>query len=203
MPPKFKYTKEQIIDKAIELVRIGGIETLTARQLALTLGTSVKPIFTAFQNMDILKNNVIKRALEIYHKHLSDYADYTPAFKRHGMQFIRFAEIEPELFKLLFMQKAPPDYDFESSIDTLIGGGLGVLDIVMEKYGLERDDAKKLFKIMWLEGYGIASQIALGVCSFSEEQISEMLSITFIGALNTIKSGRAEEYIKISEVKHI
>ena len=73
----------------------------------------------------------------------------------------------------------------------------------MEKYNLKREDAKKLFKIMWLEGYGIAAQIALGVCAFSEEQISEMLSITFIGALNTIKSGKSAEYIKTSEVKHI
>lgn len=203
MPPKFKFTKEQIIEKAIELVRIGGIEALTARELASTLGTSVKPIFTAFENMEQVKEKVKDRALEIYYEHLSDYTDYTPAFKRHGMQFIKFAKIEPELFKLLFMQKAPPDFNFENSIETLIGGGLGILDVVMEKYNLKREEAKKLFKIMWLEGYGIAAQIALGVCAFSEEQISEMLSITFIGALNTIKSGKSEEHIKASEVKHI
>ncbi len=203
MPPKFKYTKEQIIDKAIELVRKKGIEALTARELACVLGTSVKPIFTAFENMEELKQKVAKRALKIYHVHLSDYVDYTPAFKRHGMQFIKFAEIEPELFKLLFMQKAQLDLEFENSVETLIDGGLGVFDIVMEKYELKREDAKKLFEIMWLQGYGIAVQIALGVCSFNEEEISEMLSITFIGALNTIKSGKAKEYVKVSKVKHI
>lgn len=203
MPPKFKFTKEQIIEKAIELVRKSGIEALTARELAFALGTSVKPIFTAFENMEQVKKKVKDRALEIYYEHLSDYIDYTPAFKRHGMQFIKFAKIEPELFKLIFMQKSSPDFSFSNSTDELIDGSLGVLKILMEKNGLNENDARKLFQIMWLEGYGIAAQIAMGICSFDEEQISEMLSITFLGTLNIIKSGETENYVKLSKVKHI
>ena len=52
MPPKAKFTKEQITHVALELVRADGISGLTARTLASKLGSSSCPIFTVFENME-------------------------------------------------------------------------------------------------------------------------------------------------------
>ena len=52
MPPKFKFTREQIVAAALEVTRKNGITGLTARGLAAELGSSAKPIFGLFQNME-------------------------------------------------------------------------------------------------------------------------------------------------------
>ena len=65
VPPKVKFTREEIIDAAIELVRESGIEMLTSRELGKKMGVSARPIFTAFENMGELKNEVFGRAKAI------------------------------------------------------------------------------------------------------------------------------------------
>ena len=54
MPPKAKYTREEIIQKAFEMAREKGIDSVVARELGKELGTSSSPIFTAFKNMEEL-----------------------------------------------------------------------------------------------------------------------------------------------------
>ena len=52
MPPKCRFTREQIIQAALELTAEKGIGALTARSLAQRLGSSAKPIFGLFTNME-------------------------------------------------------------------------------------------------------------------------------------------------------
>ena len=91
MPPKAKYTREQIIDAALEITREKGIDAVTARDLGARLGVSARPIFTSFENMGEVHAAVRAKAHSIYESYLSDYKDYDPPFKRHGMQTIAFA----------------------------------------------------------------------------------------------------------------
>ena len=44
MPPKPKFTKKNIADAAVALVRQSGMEALTARAVSARLGCSPKPI---------------------------------------------------------------------------------------------------------------------------------------------------------------
>ena len=50
MPRKFLFTKEQIVNAALELIRKKGMDALTARALGEELGSSAKPIFGLFEN---------------------------------------------------------------------------------------------------------------------------------------------------------
>ena len=52
MPPNFKFTKEEILKSALDIIREKGMSALTARSLAAKLGCSVKPIFGLFRNME-------------------------------------------------------------------------------------------------------------------------------------------------------
>ena len=51
MPPKAKYTREEIIETALNIVAEKGKSALNARDLGAALGTSTRPVFTAFKNM--------------------------------------------------------------------------------------------------------------------------------------------------------
>lgn len=51
MPPKAKFTKEQITKAALDVVSEKGVQALTAKELGTALGTSTTPIFTVFHSM--------------------------------------------------------------------------------------------------------------------------------------------------------
>ena len=104
MPPKPKHTREQIIAAALELVSEKGMETLTARELGARLGTSARPIFTAFKNMEEVQQEVIAAAAKRFQSYAQRAVHFTPAFKQLGMQALLFAAEEPKLYQLLFMR---------------------------------------------------------------------------------------------------
>ena len=196
MPPKVKFTREEIIDAAIELVRESGIEMLTSRELGKKMGVSARPIFTAFENMGELKNEVFGRAKSIYAEYQNGFENYSPAFKRYGRQIIHFAQKEPQLFKLLFMSqgegKQPSFYDAVNSSEDM---GI-VLDVLARDYHLDREKATRLVNLLWVQVYGISVMIVQGVCYFTEEVISDMLSTTFIGAISALRSENTDEYLR-------
>lgn len=189
MPPKPKYTREQIIDKALEMTRKKGIDSVVARELGKQLGTSSSPIFTAFKNMEELQGEVRKRAMKQFESYVSDAVNYTPAFKYVGMKMIEFAMREPKLFQLLYMREHNSSQTFAMLVEEL-GDTVGVcIDIMQRDYGLSREEAELLFQQTWLHTFGICVLVAGRVCTLSMEEISKMLSVEFQGTLMLIKSG--------------
>lgn len=58
MPPKPRFTREEIIAAALDIVSRKGVEALTARELGEALGSSARPIFTVFRSMEELQQEV-------------------------------------------------------------------------------------------------------------------------------------------------
>ena len=95
MPPKPKFTKSEIIDAAFEMTRENGIDSVVARAVRKKLRTSSSPIFTFFQNMEELKEEVQKLAQQRYRDYMQDIFDYTPSVKGFGMRYVGFSKEEP------------------------------------------------------------------------------------------------------------
>jgi len=91
MPPKPKFTKEEIVAAALELVSEKGLEALTARDLGKRLGSSARPIFTVFNSMEEVQEAVRAAALKRFESYAEKAMDYTPVVKQVGMQMILFA----------------------------------------------------------------------------------------------------------------
>lgn len=189
MPPSPKFTRQQIVEAALGLINEKGIEALTARELASALGSSSRPIFTVFRDMDDLRGAVREAAENRFAKRLQDAMHYTPAFKMVGMQSILFAMEEPELFKLLNMTGGSRAIDFDELFERNAGRKGGFMGFITEQYGLNEREAKALFKHVWVYTYGIGVLCATGMCSFTREQLVQMLGSDFQGMLMYIKSG--------------
>lgn len=189
MPPKAKYTREEIINKAFEMTRKKGIDAVVARELGKELGTSSSPIFTAFKNMEELHKEVRKVALREFESYVRDALDYTPAFKYVGLKMIEFAMKEPKLFQLVYMREHDEKQNFTMLVEEL-GDTVGVcIDIMQRDYQLNRAEAELLFRQVWLQTFSICVLVAGKVCRMTPEEISEMLSLGFQGTLMVIKSG--------------
>lgn len=190
--------KSTLIDAAFQMAREKRIESVVARELGKRLGTSSSPIFTAFKNMEELHKEVRNMAMKEFESYVRDAVNYTPAFKYVGERMIQFAAAEPKLFQLLYMK----EHNISQSYQELIGE-LGdtvevCLEVMQKDYVLSREDAEKLFGQIWLHTFGICVLVAGKVCHFTREEISQMLSREFQGALMLIKSGT----FKVVPVKH-
>ena len=106
MPPRAKFSREEITDAAFAIVRAmtaEGMQALTARSLGDALGSSARPIFTVFQNMEEVQAAALTAARARYKEYVAQGLQEVPAFGGVGKQYIRFAAEEPKLFQLLFM----------------------------------------------------------------------------------------------------
>lgn len=191
MPAKNRFTKEQIIDAALSLVREKGSSALSARTLAKRLGASPQPIFSYFDSMESLREAVVDAAKEIYAERVKVGLSQTPAFKGAGEQYILFAKEEPELFQLLFMSENDPRC-IPGFMPAMDDNSPDILSSLKMGYALEDGEAKKIYNHLAIYSHGIATLSLRNTCSFTREEISEMLSEVFIGVLNRVKEERSK-----------
>ena len=186
MPPKARYTKKEIIECALETVRLHGADIISARNLAVALGTSTAPIFTAFSGIDELTMAVKERAMELYkEKYLTSALASELPFKAAGLAYVRFAKEEPELFKFVFMGDGEGDTEshYLPSGDPT---SPQVLSALAASQGLDVESAKDIYNHLSVYAYGLAVLFARRSCIFTMEDVERMLSEIF----NTLKLRR-------------
>lgn len=66
-----------------------------------------------------------------------------------------------------------------------------ILRSVQEPYALDRDTADRLYRHLWIYSHGIATLCATKVCSFTPQDVGEMLTEIFKGLLFRIKNEKA------------
>ena len=173
MPPKPKFSKEQIVRAAYEIARSEGIDAVMAREVGKRLGTTASPIFTVFAGMDELKQAVFTQARNSCIDYLSGAFDYRPAFKEFGMRWIRFSIREPHLYAMLFLRGAGGG---SFLVDEIVAGVSDrVIGSIQDAFGLDADRAGSLFRQMFIYANGLAAFHNSGVGRFSEEEISSAI----------------------------
>lgn len=189
MPPKPKFTREEIANAALKIISKKGVNALTAQTLGKELGSSARPIFTVFRNMEEVHQEAWKAALHHFEEYAKKAVHYTPAFKQFGMQMILFALEEPYLYQLLFMKGDGHAHSFEEVFINLGTPADVCIDILQNEYSLSKEEAMSLFRHVWIYTYGIASLCATGMCRFNEKEINDLLGQDFMAMLMRIKSG--------------
>lgn len=193
MPPKAKFSREEIVQAAFGIVRSDGIGALTARALGARLNSSARPIFTVFQSMDEVVREVIGAAKRLYAEYVErGLADELP-FKGVGKQYIAFARKEPMLFCLLFMSEQNPPPGIGSVLHNIEDSYAKILSSVMDGYAIGRKEAEGLYRHLWIYTHGIATLCATGMCTFTADEISEMMTQVFVSLLKNIKNPKAGE----------
>ena len=192
MPPKCKFKREEIIQSALDIARSEGTASITARALGAKLGSSSKPIFSVFENMEEVQAEVQKAAKALYAEYVQIGLHQELAFKGVGTQYILFAIKEPKLFQLLFMSEQPQKPSVAGILPIIDESYDQILQSVQNGYGLGEKDAENLYRHLWIYTHGIAVLCATNMCSFTAEEISQMMTEVFVGLLKEIKGGKTE-----------
>lgn len=102
------FTREQILNCAFEMLNTEDLKAITARNIALKLGVSTIAIYTAFESMDELKNELAKKAkMKLFEYTQREYHTNLSIFNI-GIGICLFAKEESELFRTIFLRESMP-----------------------------------------------------------------------------------------------
>ena len=187
MPPKAKFKKEEITKAALDIVKADGFEALTSRELGIRLGSSARPIFTVFKNMEEVQQAVIQSAKMLYREYVDKGLTAEHPFKGVGTQYILFSVNEPKLFQLLFMTEQSKIPDLAGVLPMIDESYEKILRSIQDDYGIDRLLAEKLYRHLWIYTHGIATLCATRMCRFTGAEISSMITEVFASLLKNVK----------------
>jgi len=172
MPPSKAFTRDQVIDAAFELVRRKGLAALSARNVAKKLKTSTSPIYGYFRKMDLVKREIVMRAMQLMHEYqIKPRSD--DVFYDMGLGYIEFARKE----KKLFFEVLAGDLtcEFEDVAGTQ-NDQLALMKKNQELAGLSDRELERLLLKMWIFVHGLASLMQSNrLDGLSDKQIATIL----------------------------
>ena len=158
MPPKIKYTKEEVIKAAVSVVEENGLNSLTARSVAVRLGSSTAPVYHHFATMDELALAVIRET----QRALLEYASrpYTDrVFLNMGTGVAVFACEHRRLYRALMLEGDSYSDVVREFVDTLES------ELIKDSRftSLSESERHVLLRKMWTFTHGLASLICVGL----------------------------------------
>lgn len=198
MPPRPKFTKEQVLEAALRIVETEGESALTARRLGQELGSSPRPIFTLFEGMQDLKKQLHDGpAMQVFDSFCNSYLSGESAhdaealnapFKKLGYALVSFATEKPQLFSFLFISASSGSMTFEDwGMSAQVAPAV---ELLMDTYGFDEKTAAVLFRETWMHTYSLCVLRVTGAAEVTDEDVSLSLSRGFQGLLALARSGR-------------
>ena len=185
MAPKNKFTKNEMVEVAMRVVRAKGIDGLTAKTMADELGISTQPVFTAFGSMDNVKQEVYVAAVRVCDSYTDAGLKEKIPFFGVGMQYIRFAREEPALYRFLFLMQAQ-DQEY-SAMRAMQHLQELIRPTLMNIYRITAEEADLYFRDLWLVVHSLSTLIVTGDCPYSDREIGQILTSFSISICKSIK----------------
>jgi len=181
MPPKTRITKDMIIDAAAEVARQSGYESINARTVSEQLHCSTQPVMYHFSTIDAMKRAVYARVDRLHSEYLMTNLPQQDPVLGIGLNYIRFAVEEPQLFRFLFQS----GYAEENSLLEMTDSEelTPILAAMQQSTGLSMKKTKQIFLTVALFAHGYASIIANNGLEFDEKLVAEHLEQAWRGAL--------------------
>lgn len=182
MPPRAKITKDMVVDAAFEVVRESGVESINARTVAKKLNCSTQPVMYHFATIGELKKAVYAK-LDWYHtEYLMNISQPQKGVMLGiGLNYIRFAVEEPNLFRFLFQSGFAVENNLLEMIDS--EELVPVISAMQGAIGMSMEQTKKVFLTISLFAHGYASIIANNSLEYDEKLIKVHLERVYRGAI--------------------
>lgn len=184
--PKAKITKEMVIDAAFEVTRIIGAENVNARTVSEKLGCSTQPVMYHFARIEEMKRAVYEKADRFHTEYLMDVDPENGVMLSIGLNYIRFAVREPNLFRFLFQS----GFAVENSLLDMINSKelVPVLSAMSEAMEMSMEQTKEVFLTIALFAHGYASIIANNSLEYDEKTVAKHLEQAYRGAVLAVRN---------------
>ncbi len=169
-----------IIDAAVEVAKQSGYEKINARTVSEQLHCSTQPVMYHFSTIDSMKQAAYAEVNQLHSEYLMTVSPEQDPVLGIGLNYIRFAVEEPQLFRFLFQS----GYAEENSLLEMIDSEdlVPVLAAMQEGAGLSMEQTKQIFLTVALFAHGYASIIANNGLEYDEKLVAKHLEQTWNGA---------------------
>ena len=190
--PKAKITREMVVDAAFEVTRIMGSENVNARTVSEKLGCSTQPVMYHFARIEEMKRAVYEKADRFHTEYLMNITDPQEGVMLGiGLNYIRFAIKEPNLFKFLFQS----GFAVENSLLDMIDSEelVPVLSAMRGAMEMDMEQTKEVFLTIALFAHGYASIIANNSLEYDEKVVAKHLEKAYRGAVSAVQNEKERE----------
>lgn len=190
--PKAKITREMVVDAAFEVTRIMGSENVNARTVSEKLGCSTQPVMYHFARIEEMKRAVYEKADRFHTEYLMNITDPQEGVMLGiGLNYIRFAIREPNLFRFLFQS----GFAVENSLLDMIDSEelVPVLSAMREAMEMDMEQTKEVFLTIALFAHGYASIIANNSLEYDEKVVAKHLEQAYRGAVLAVQNEKERE----------
>lgn len=197
MPPKVKITRDMILDAAMEVAREEGAENINARTVSKKLNCSTQPVMYHFATIEELKKAVYAKVDRYHTEYLMNMERQQKGIMLGiGLNYIRFAIEEPNLFRFLFQS----GFAAENSLLEMIDSEelKPVLSVMQEAMAMDIEQTKEVFLTIALFAHGYASIIANNSLEYDEELVAAHLERAYGGAILAVQEETGGTDIEIS-----
>lgn len=186
MPPKTKVTRDMVIVAAFEVARKTGAENINARTVSKKLNCSTQPVMYHFATIEELKKAVYEKTDEYHTQYLMSIPEtQKDAMLGIGLNYIRFAAEEPNLFRFLFQSGFVAEKNILEMIDS--PELVPVISTMQEEMDMNIEQTKEIFLTLAMFVHGYASIIANNSLEYNEKLITTQLDRVYIGAVLAIQ----------------
>lgn len=186
MPPKNKYSKEEIIEAAFNIAKQEGIDGITIRKVAKKLNSSIAPIYVNFSDINELKKVVIEKIYEISNSMILEQ-NTEEIFLNVGIASVKFAKEYSVIFKELMLK----NNNHMENYDQEIGNTIVQEMKKKEEFKSFTDEEIKtiLMKMRIFQvGLSIMATNESFASELTEEKMIELLKSTGDDVINSMKA---------------
>lgn len=190
MARKKEIDKQRILDAAYKLAVRGGIESLTARNIAKAVNCSTQPIYLEFENMQDLRNQVLARISdELKSNTLQQNFTGEPLIDL-DLSYLYFAKEHVDLFRAMFVDGK---FGNQMIVDTLMGLGIEKFkqQFDAEQYSDER--LKHIIVANCIAATGLATLLINKMANFTQAQMISVLKAQIHDAMLNDRLTNVEE----------
>lgn len=190
MARKKEISRDKILDVAYKMAVKDGIEGLTARSIAKTGHFSTQPLYLEFNNMNDLREQVLKRISNNLRTKTLQQSYTGDALIDLDLSYIEFAQKQVNLFRAMFV-----DGKFGSKVisDTLMDLGT---EKFKEQYPDTQYDEDRVHDIVianWISTTGMAALVVNKIATFNQTQIINVLNAQIHDAMLNNRLSETQE----------
>lgn len=190
MARKKEISRDKILDVAYKMAVKDGIEGLTARSIAKTGHFSTQPLYLEFNNMNDLREQVLKRISNDLRTKTLQQSYTGDALIDLDLSYIEFAQKQVNLFRAMFV-----DGKFGSKVisDTLMDLGT---EKFKEQYPDTQYDEDRVHDIVianWISTTGMAALVVNKIATFNQTQIINVLNAQIHDAMLNNRLSETQE----------
>ena len=190
MARKKEIDKQRILDAAYKLAVRGGIESLTARNVAKAVNCSTQPIYLEFENMQDLRNQVLAKISDELKSNTLQQSFTGEPLIDLDLSYLYFAKEHVDLFRAMFVDGK---FGNQMIVDTLMGLGL---EKFKQQFDAEQFSEERLNHIVisnWIAATGLATLLINKMANFTQAQMISVLKAQIHEAMLNDRLTNVEE----------